>query len=574
MLCSEPMRLSRFLFKSTKEVPKEAHCPSHIFLIRGGYIRPVSTGIFSLLPLARRITSKIENIIREEMNQIDGQEILLPVILPKELWDESGRYESVGPELLRFKDRNDKQMLLGMTHEEAVVQATRSQVSSYKQLPFMVYQIQTKYRDEARPRAGLIRVREFTMKDAYSFHTSQDDLEAYYERAHKAYKNIFSRIGVKDYISIESDSGMMGGAKAHEFMAMTPTGEDTIFLSSQYRANRDIAKTALKFEKSPQEDLTEVYTPGAKTIEAVAEALKVKSSQTGKAVFYSDKDDRIYFIVIRGDIEVNEPKLKNYLNLTELKLATDNQIKSIGAEPGFASPMGVDTNKVRVIFDHSAAETSNLVVGANKANYHYTGFNFERDLAKIRDQIDIIDIATAREGDPCPVTGEPLQMKKGIEIGNIFQLGTKYTESMNCTFLDKNGKSNAMIMGCYGIGIGRSMASIIEQSHDKYGPIWPKEIAPFQVHLIALNLKKDEISQAAEKLYQRLLDQGIDVLFDDRDENAGSAFNDADLIGVPFRLIISKKTVTENSCEFKTRDGNRKELWKLDAVIDNLKPLL
>ena len=572
------MKMSQMIGRQVKETPRDAQTVSHQFLLRGGYIRPVSMGIFSLLPLGKRIAMKIEAIIRDEMNQVGGQEVLMPVVLPADLWRESGRYESVDESLLRFKDRNEKDMLLGMTHEEAVVALARTEANSYKQLPFMLYQIQTKYRDEARPRAGLIRCREFTMKDAYSFHETEQDLSQYYNRCHEAYVRIFKRIGMKNVVSIESDTGMMGGKVSHEFMAIADIGEDTIFMSpdGRYLANREIATTALRFEKQTEQVLTEVHTPAKKTIEEVTEFLRVPQSQAGKAVFYSmpnyakgkKGEEVLVLAVIRGDIEVNEVKLKNFLKTPLLQPASEELIRKSGSVPGYASPIGLDPSKVKIVFDRSARESSNLVVGANKDEYHLTGFNFDRDLASVASQISVTDIATAREGDPCPITGEPLQMKRGIEVGNIFQLGTKYSEAMNCTYLDRNGKAKPMIMGCYGIGVGRAIASVIEQSFDQYGPIWPMSIAPYQVHLIALNLNQPDVQTSALKIYQELLAQGIEVLFDDRNEKAGSAFNDADLIGCPLRLIVSPKTLAENVVEFKTRDGAIKDRIALADVVE------
>ena len=567
------MRMSKLVGRRIKEDPKDAKTVSHKFLIRGGYIRPVSAGIYSILPIGKRILSKIETIIREEMDAIDGQEVLMPVVLPRELWDESGRYESVGPELLRFRDRNDKEMLLGMTHEEAVVHLTRSEVSSYKQLPVMLYQLQTKYRDEARPRAGLIRVREFTMKDAYSFHISQECLEDYYQKAHEAYVKIFKRIGLSNVVSIQSDSGMMGGKVAHEFMAISDCGEDTIFISpdGQYKANREIAVSALEFntDETPLE-LEKVHTPGKKSIEEVADFLGLDHCHTGKAVFYVDGENNLIFAVIRGDLEVNEAKLRKHLMVNELEFANDDQIRAVGAEPGYASPMSINTEKVRIIVDHSVAKSANLVVGANEADYHYKNFNFNRDLK----EAEITDIATVREGDPCPVTGEPLQMKRGIEVGNIFQLGTKYSASMNCNFLDQNGKSHPMIMGCYGIGVGRSMASAIEHSNDNWGPIWPITIAPYHVHICALNLNKDNMSDVASSIYNDIQNAGIEVLFDDRGEKAGFMFNDADLIGVPFRVIISPKTVANNQVELKRRGEREAQLVEIPQLVNTLQELI
>jgi len=570
------MRMSQLVGRQIKEAPKDAETMSHIFLVRGGYVRPVSAGIYSLLPLGRRIAAKIENIIREEMNAIGGQEVLMPVVLPAEMWRESGRYESVGPELLRFRDRNDKNMLLAMTHEEAVVRLVRGEISSHKQLPAMVYQIQTKYRDEARPRGGLIRVREFTMKDAYSFHATRDCLELYYSRVHHAYTQIFKRVGLRSVLSIQSDTGMMGGGSAHEFMALADCGEDIIFCSpdGKYKANREIARTAIVLDESEPEPLEKVHTPGKQSIADVAEFLGVPERKTGKAVFYTDNDDRLYFAVIRGDIEVNETKLRNHLGLSEIAFANDHQIRAIGAEPGYASPMNVDAEKVRIIFDHSARESANLVVGANEPDYHYKNFNFHRDMGELAGRVDVVDIATAREGDPCPVTGEPLQMFRGIEVGNIFDLGTKYSAQMDLNFLDENGKARPVLMGCYGIGVGRAMAAVIEQSHDKSGPIWPLSIAPFQAHICALDLGKHEVRETAEKLYEDLAADGIEVLFDDRNNKAGFTFADADLIGVPYRLTVSPRNLAQDVIELKSRDGSLKEMVPAGEIREHVRALL
>ena len=570
------MKMSRMVGRRIKEDPKDAKTISHKFLIRGGYARMVSAGIYSLLPVGKRIIDKIEAIIRDEMNKIDGQEVLMPVILPAELWEESGRYESVGQELLRFQDRNGKRMLLAMTHEEAVCHLVRTELSSYKQLPAMVYQIQTKYRDEARPRAGLIRVREFTMKDAYSFHISQECLEEYYEKAHQAYVNIFRRVGMNDVLSIESNSGMMGGKVSHEFMAVSENGEDTIFVSPDgtYRANREIATAAWKFEKEPALELEKVHTPNAKTIEEVAAFLGVEAKNTGKAVFYrNDVSGELIFAVIRGDFEVNESKLQNISLAPELSFADDAAIRAVGCEPGFASPLSVDSSKVKIVVDLSVLESSNLVVGANEADYHYKNFNFERDMTNTKDII-IADIATVRAGDPCPVTGEPLLEKRGIEVGNIFQLGTKYTDSMNCTVLDQNGKAVNMIMGCYGIGVGRTMASVIEQNNDDYGPIWPITIAPFQVQICALNPNKENVAEVSDKIYADLTAAGIEVLYDDRGEKAGFMFNDADLLGIPLRLVVSPKTVCEGQVEFKRRGIREGDLLKIDNIVETMQKLI
>lgn len=563
-----PMKMSRLFGMRIKEDPAEATTASHKFLIRGGYARQVSAGIFTLLPMGKRINDKIEAIIREEMNRVDGQEVLMPVVSPADLWMESGRYETVGAELLRFKDRNDKAMVLNMTHEEACCQIARTEINSYKQLPMMVYQLQTKYRDEARPRAGLLRVREFTMKDAYSFHTTPEDLDQYYWRVHEAYERIFRRVGMTHVVSILSNTGMMGGSVSHEFMLLADCGEDNIFLSpdgKSYKANREVAVSGLKFEKSGEElPLEQVMTPGKKTIEEVGEFLGVSADRTGKAVFYSTDQGELIFVLIRGDFEVNECKLKNAVKANDIKFATDDQIRAIGAVPGYASPVGLKEipGKCRFIIDPSIAGSSNLVVGANAPDTHYKNFNYGRDLT----EGTIVDVACVRPGDPCPVTGEPLVFKHGIEIGNIFQLGLKYSKSMKVNFLDKDGKSKPMWMGCYGIGVGRTLASVIEDNHDDYGPIWPISIAPYHVNLLALQPGKDGVGEKAEEIYQELNKLGIETLYDDRGEKAGFTFNDADLLGIPFRVIVTPKSMAAGVAEVRTRASRDTEMIPLDQV--------
>lgn len=569
------MKLSKLIGQRIKETPKDAQSASHIFLIRGGYIRPLSTGIYTLLPLAKRIVSKIENIIREEMNKIEGQEITMPVVNPAEIWEESGRYQSVDQTLLKFKDRNNKDMVLAMTHEEAVCHMARTEITSYKQMPSMVYQIQTKYRDEARARAGLIRVREFTMKDAYSFHESDECLSSYYERAHQAYENIFRRLGMKEVLSIESDAGMIGGSVSHEFMAVSEIGEDTIIASPcrKYLANREIATSPFVLKQEDALELEKVHTPDAESIADVAKYLGTEESDSCKAVLYQSNDiDELIFVVIRGDIDVNEVKVKNYLKINSLYPAEDDKIRECGAIPGYASPMGVNLENVKLLVDLTVKNSSNLVAGANEAGYHYKNFNFDRDCGEVG---EVLDIATVRAGDPCPVTGSPIEELRGIEVGNIFQLGTKYSDAMNVKYLDKNGKSQTAIMGCYGIGVGRALASVCEQSHDKWGPVWPLSIAPYHLHIVALNMKKsDAVKEKADELYQKLTAAGIEVIYDDRDPKAGFAFNDADLIGVPYRVVVSPKTLDQDSVEFKTRDGSIKEMIDAESAADYLVNLI
>jgi prolyl-tRNA synthetase len=566
------MRMSGLFGRQIKEAPSEAQTVSHKFLIRGGYARPVSAGIYSLLPLGKRVTSKIEAIVRQEMDRIEGQEVLMPVVLPRELWDETGRYHSVGAELLRFKDRNDKEMLLAMTHEEGVCHLARTELTSYKQLPAMLYQIQTKYRDEARPRAGLIRVREFTMKDAYSFHADQECLDAYYVQAHSAYERIFKRLGLPSVVSIESDTGMMGGSLAHEFMALADCGEDMLFLSpdgKSYLANREVAKTGLQFEGGEALPLKKVHTPDRTTIDELKDFLNLPANRTGKAVFYRDSEGGLVFAVIRGDIEVNEGKLRKVTG-SLLEPAGDAEIRAIGAVPGYASPLGIDFKSCRVVFDPSAVESANLVVGANEVDYHLLNFNFHRDMVEVADKVIIADIATARAGDPCPITGEPLEEKRGIEVGNIFQLGTKYSGAMGCNFLNQQGKSLPMIMGCYGIGIGRAAAAVMEQCHDEQGPIWPISIAPYEVHIVGLNHNKEIVSDACRKIYEELRSRGIEVLYDDRNKRGGFAFADAELIGCPFRIAISPRGLKEGIAELKSRDGQLDVTMPLSELVEDV----
>ncbi|MBO4619013.1 MAG: proline--tRNA ligase [Victivallales bacterium] len=562
------MRLSRLVGQRLREPPRDAQTVSHKFLVRGGYCLPVSTGIFSLLPLGRRITTKIERIIREEMNRIGGQEVLMPVVLPAELWQQSGRWDSVGAELLRFKDRNGKDMMLGMTHEEAVVHIARAEVSSYKQLPLMLYQIQIKYRDEARPRAGLIRVREFTMKDAYSFHVSQEDLEKYYEVCREAYFRIFKRIGIRDMLCIQADSGIFGGNRSDEFMAVADCGEDTLFVSpnGNYQANREVACAKLTYVKEDPLPPEKVETPHCKSIEDLAKFLGINADHTCKAVFYKDSQGKLVFVNIRGDLEVNETKLAKVVKDANLNFADDELIRSVGAVPGYASLYGLDLSKFRVVVDPSVTNSNNLVVGANEELYHIRNFNYGRDVPQ-KDQVIVADIANVRDGDPSPVDGAPLKLLHGIEIGNIFQLGTKYSKPMGCNFLDADGKSKPMVMGCYGIGIGRGMAAVVEQNHDDWGPIWPMAIAPFQVHIIGLKYSEPAVADACEKLYADLQALGVEVLLDDRGEKAGSAFADADLLGIPLRLVVSPKTLETNQVEYKHRDwGKRSEMRDLPGL--------
>ena len=560
------MKLKNLVSQRFKENPSDAQIASHALMVRGGYMKYVGNGIFSEYPILRRITSKIEKIIREEMNAIDGQEVLFPVVMPADLWEESGRYGSIGKELVRFEDRNRSKHVLGMTHEEAAVQLVREYASSYQQYPFMIYQIQRKFRDEARPRAGMIRVREFTMKDAYSFHTSQEDLEDYYQKCYDAYNRIFKRAGIPEVVTVKSDSGMMGGSVSHEYMLLTAAGEDTIVLCKEcdYRSNMEAAEnTVINENAGEMEELACVETPECKTIEAVCEFLHKDILASCKAVVYQKNMDDAYVVAfVRGDYEVNETKLRNLVG-EEIHPAEITEDAPIVA--GYIGPYGI-SGKVTYYVDLSLKGINSLVAGANKEGYHYTGLNLERDL----DKVEYVDIAKVQEGGICPCCGKPsLAISRGIEVGNIFQLGTKYTRSMKMQYMDKDNKLQYPIMGCYGIGVGRLAASICEAKHDDYGPIWPITIAPWEVHLCCMRPDNEDVRKVADGLYEDLQKQGVEVIYDDRTSvRAGEMFADADLIGAPIRVVVSPRNLKNNVVEVTTRDKSVKESVALDQALE------
>ena len=560
------MKLKNLVSQRFKENPSDAQIASHALMVRGGYMKYVGNGIFSEYPILRRITSKIEKIIREEMNAIDGQEVLFPVVMPADLWEESGRYGSIGKELVRFEDRNRSKHVLGMTHEEAAVQLVREYASSYQQYPFMIYQIQRKFRDEARPRAGMIRVREFTMKDAYSFHTSQEDLEDYYQKCYDAYNRIFKRAGIPEVVTVKSDSGMMGGSVSHEYMLLTAAGEDTIVLCKEcdYRSNMEAAENTVINENAGEtEELTCVETPECKTIDAVCEFLHKDILASCKAVVYQKNMDDAYVVAfVRGDYEVNETKLRNLVG-EEIHPAEITEDAPIVA--GYIGPYGI-SDKVTYYVDLSLKGINSLVAGANREGYHYTGLNLERDL----DKVEYVDIAKVQEGGICPCCGKPsLAISRGIEVGNIFQLGTKYTRSMKMQYMDKDNKLQYPIMGCYGIGVGRLAASICEAKHDDYGPIWPITIAPWEVHLCCMRPDNEDVRKVADGLYEDLQKQGVEVIYDDRTSvRAGEMFADADLIGAPIRVVVSPRNLKNNVVEVTTRDKSVKESVALDQALE------
>ncbi|MBP3555446.1 MAG: proline--tRNA ligase [Clostridia bacterium] len=565
------MKVSKMLGERFKEAPKDCIIASHALMMRGGYMKYVGNGIYSLFTPTKRITTKIERIIREEMDRIDGQEVMFPVVMPATLWEESGRYTSIGSEMARFKDRSGNPMVLGMTHEEAAVHLARDTAKSYADFPFMIYQVQTKFRDEPRARGGLIRVREFTMKDAYSFHTSQEDLEAYYEKAHEAYERIFKRAGAKNVISVKSDSGMMGGSVSHEFMLLSEIGEDTLAICPEcgYKANMEAADCLVKNEAGVAEELTKVHTPNSKTIEEVVNFLGTDAKKLCKAVVYQKNEDDSYIIVfIRGDLEVNETKLRNHLGY-EIHPATAITEES-GIVAGFIGAIGLD-KKIKTVWDRSLVGIESLVCGANETDYHYTGMNVARDIG----EVDYVDVAKIYEGAVCPVCGKPvIAINKGIEVGNIFQLGTKYTKSMDMTYLDANGEAKHPIMGCYGIGVGRLCASICQESHDKFGPIWPMSIAPWHVEVCNLRTDNELVNNTANELYESLKNLGVEVLYDDRDIRPGAMFADADLFGVPVRAVVSPKTCEKGVIEVSFRDKSFKGEFPIAEAAEKIKEIV
>lgn len=565
------MKLDKLVGERFKERPSDCTVDSHALMVRGGYIKYVANGIYSSFMPLKRVTRKIEQIIREEMDKIDGQEVQFPVVMPASIWQESGRYDSIGKELVRFTDRNDSPLVLGMTHEEAAVQLVREYGQTYTKYPFMIYQIQTKFRDEARPKAGLMRVREFTMKDAYSFHTDQADLEKYYDRCHKAYERIFERVGIPEVVSVASDSGMMGGNISHEFMLLTDIGEDSIAICSEcgYRANMEAAENIVEYERTAEsEELKMVETPDQRTIEEVCSFLHADAKNSCKAVVYQrNADDKYVVLFLRGDLEVNETKLTNYLGFDVHPASITDEC---GLNAGFIGPYNLKGDFI-VLYDNSLKNMNNLVCGANVVGYHYTGLDMTRDIANA----EYHDFAKIQDGGICPKCGKhTITISRGVEVGNIFQLGTKYTKSMGMTYIDSDGNSKNPIMGCYGIGVGRLAAAVCEVHHDEYGPIWPKSIAPYQVHLCAVRADNSEVKEAADKLYKQLTEKGIEVIYDDRCVSAGIMFSDADLLGVPCRVIVSPRNLKQGVVEAVARDKSYSVSIPMDVAVTEIEKLL
>jgi prolyl-tRNA synthetase len=568
------LRLSHHFGSTLREAPAGVEAASHQLLLRAGFIRQLGQGLFSYLPLARRSLTKIENILREEMNAIGGQELTMPVVHPAEAWQATGRWYSVGPEMARFKDRKERDMVLAMTHEEVVADLCQTEIKSYRQLPQLVYHIQTKFRDDPRPRAGLIRVREFTMKDSYSLDLDEAGLDRQYRAHYQAYFNIFHRCGLSP-IAVGSDVGMMGGSLAHEYMYLTPIGEDTLVLCRKcgYAENRQVARFAKP--PAPPEDLKpieKVATPDTKTIEALATLLGVPKSKTAKAVFMiagHEAEDRtreeFIFAVVRGDMEVNEIKLGNAVKADWLRPATDDEIRAVGATPGYASPIGL--KNVTTVVDDAVPASPNLVAGANDEGYHLLNTNTPRDyVASI-----VADIVAANDGDACAQCGQPLTTARGVELGHIFKLGTRYSNAIGATYLAADGAQKPIVMGSYGIGSGRLLACVAEEHHDDKGLIWPISVAPYHVHLVSLAGAGTSANETAERVYRALLDANIEVLFDDRDESPGVKFTDADLVGIPIRLTVSARSIGKGGVEMKRRDRAESAIVAEPDVISRVR---
>ena len=560
------MRMSKMLMPTLKEIPSDAEITSHQLMLRAGMIRKMASGIYNQLPMGIRVFRKVEDIIREEMNAKGAQEISCALLVPAELWQESGRWDVMGPEMFRLKDRNGRDYCLGPTHEETFTHIVRNEITSYKQLPLNLYQIETKFRDERRPRFGVMRTRNFTMKDAYSFDADQEGLDKSYNDMFDAYTRIFARCEL-DNSPVQADSGAMGGSASAEFMVKSEVGEDEIVFCSgcDYAANIEKA-TSVNHEASTEEmkEMSEIETPNVHTIEELQDFFKMEAGQFAKTLIYY-ADGKTVAVVVRGDRDVNETKVANAIGgAVEFELASEDTIKAVtGAEVGFAGPIGIKADYLFI--DQEVVDQRNVIVGANKTGYHIQNANFGRDF-----EGQVGDFRNVQEGDKCPKCGQPLEIMRGVEVGHIFKLGTKYSESMGATFLDQNGKSQPIIMGCYGIGVERTVAAVIEQHHDENGIIWPLALAPYHVVVVPVNVKKEEHLENAEKIYNELQAAGVEVLLDDRNERAGFKFKDSDLLGIPMRITVGKDIV-DGKVEFKLRKEADKEIISVDEVLDRVK---
>ncbi len=568
------MRASRLLSKTLREDPAEAETASHRLMLRAGMMQQVAAGVYAYLPLALRSLQKIERIIREEMDAADGQEVRMPTLHPLELWQATGRDKSVGPILFQLQDRRERRMVLAPTHEEVVTNLLKANTASYRDLPRQVYQIQTKFRDEQRPRAGLLRGREFDMMDAYSFDADEEGLDLSYSRMLDAYNNVFKRCGIPS-LTVEADSGAIGGKESHEFIMPAESGEDVVLSCREghYAANVERARSVPPLAPTTEpQPLALIDTPSTETIAELVELLGIAETQVLKAVFYQ-ADGQTVLVTIRGDLEVNEVKLKNHLHAADLRMATDEESRTAGLTPGSTSPIGVRRSAnggVRTIGDTSIQQGASFAAGANEAGKHYVGANFPRDF-----EVDeVVEIATAQEGHGCPVCGEPLVAIRGIEVGHVFKLGEFYSKALGADYLDETGTQHPIVMGCYGIGVSRMLAAAIEQNHDDAGIIFPTPIAPYQVHLVTLNTDDDDVTAAAERLYDQLMAAGFEVLFDDRPESPGVKFNDADLIGLPVRLVMSRRNLAAGAVELRRRAGGQARSVPLAEVFSAVRAAL
>lgn len=566
------MRFSKSFIKTLKETPKEAETASHKLLLRASMIKKLTSGVYTYLPLGYKALKKVENIVREEMDRAGAQEILMPVLQPAELWKESGRWEVMGPLMMKLQDRNKRDFVLGPTHEEVITDLIRNEISSYKSLPLNLYQIQTKFRDEIRPRFGLMRGREFVMKDAYSFHTSQESLDEEFLNMRDAYSRIFSRCGLK-FRPVEADSGAIGGSGSQEFHVLAESGEDEIIYcdSCEYAANVETATS--KVEPAPVEELKAaelIDTPNVSKIDDIVNYLNIPYSKTVKAMMYRDMGtDQVYMVLMRGDYEVNETKLRNVINAVDVTLLTDEELVKHGLIKGFIGPYGIELKDIKIIADEEVTKINNHTAGGNRLDTHYINVNYGKDYTA-----DIVaDVKTVKPGETCPRCGGKLHSARGIEVGHIFKLGTKYSQALNATYLDDKGESKVMIMGCYGIGVSRTLASAIEQNNDEFGIIWPSALAPYVVDVIPANIKNEDQVKVAEEIYNALLTDGIDSMIDDRDERPGFKFKDADLIGFPFKVVSGKKA-GEGIVELKIRrTGETLEVSK-DEVVAKVRELM
>ncbi|CAN5907285.1 proline--tRNA ligase [soil metagenome] len=574
------MRMSALLFQSLREAPAEAELASHRLLLRGGFVRQVAAGLFDYLPLGLRVLQRLEALLREEMNALGAQEVSLPVVQPAELWQKTGRWDTIGADLARFQDRLGRDYCLGMTHEEVATEMVAGIVQSYRQLPVLIYQLQTKFRDEPRPRGGLLRTREFTMKDAYSFHADEASLDLTYRRVMAAYFRIFERCGL-EVVAVASDTGLMGGNGAHEFMMLTPVGEDTILLCSKcdYKANRQIA-TFGKTDPEPEEILPteEVATPDTPTIGALAAFLEVSEAKTAKAVFFvadlESGESAFVFALVRGDMTLNETKLSQQVRAKTLRPATPEEVRATGAEPGYASPVGLERHKFTLVVDDAVTRSPNLVAGANRPGFHLRNANYGRDYTA-----DLVaDIAAASAGDACPVCGHALTAERGLELGNIFKLGTFYSEALGALFTDPSGHKKPLLMGSYGVGVGRLMAAVVEKHaekhHDAAVIVWPAALAPFEVALLSLaDRRQPEVAAVADSLCERLKEAGFDVLYDDRNESPGVKFADADLVGAPLQVVVGRRGVERGVAEVKRSGAGEKYEVDLEHLPQHLRVL-